>query len=253
MPSGAGLFYYVLAAVGIFTLLVGARSARAARPIRRRCTSSGCRSRSSACSRSRSAAGSIASTGSSTGATSSRCWCCRRSSCISRWCSPSVRTCPGYSALLARWLPAIYLPGAVLGLDARARAAARRASIPNTSSALVALLDRLELLYLAAFFTAGLAVLLRALSARALGHGQAPAAVDCLGHGARRDAVRARLRHSVRARRRAVDPMELSAVPLGFIPLAFASAIIRYRLMDVEIILKRLLDLHLGGRGDRRD
>ena len=36
-------------------------------------------------------------------------------------------------------------------------------------------------------------------------------------------------------------PMGLSAIPLGFIPLAFASAIIRYRLMDVEIILKRLL------------
>jgi PAS domain S-box-containing protein len=35
--------------------------------------------------------------------------------------------------------------------------------------------------------------------------------------------------------------MGLSAIPLGFIPLAFASAIIRYRLMDVEIILKRLL------------
>ena len=36
-------------------------------------------------------------------------------------------------------------------------------------------------------------------------------------------------------------PMGLTAIPLGFIPLAFASAIIRYRLMDVEIILKRLL------------
>jgi PAS domain S-box-containing protein len=36
-------------------------------------------------------------------------------------------------------------------------------------------------------------------------------------------------------------PMELSAVPLGFIPFAFASAIVRYRLMDVEVILKRLL------------
>ena len=36
-------------------------------------------------------------------------------------------------------------------------------------------------------------------------------------------------------------PMELSAIPLGFIPLAFASAIVRYRLMDVEVILKRLL------------
>ena len=36
-------------------------------------------------------------------------------------------------------------------------------------------------------------------------------------------------------------PMQLLALPLGFIPLAFASAIIRYRLMDVEVILKRLL------------
>ena len=35
--------------------------------------------------------------------------------------------------------------------------------------------------------------------------------------------------------------MELTAVPLGLMPLAFASAIVRYRLMDVEIILKRLL------------
>ena len=35
--------------------------------------------------------------------------------------------------------------------------------------------------------------------------------------------------------------MELTAVPLGIMPLAFASAIVRYRLMDVEIILKRLL------------
>src|SRR5262249_25380672 len=36
-------------------------------------------------------------------------------------------------------------------------------------------------------------------------------------------------------------PMELAALPLGFVPLAFASAIVRYRLMDVEVILKRLL------------
>ena len=35
--------------------------------------------------------------------------------------------------------------------------------------------------------------------------------------------------------------MELTAVPLGLVPLAFASAIVRYRLMDVEGILTRLL------------
>ena len=36
-------------------------------------------------------------------------------------------------------------------------------------------------------------------------------------------------------------PMQLSAVPLSLIPLAYASAIVRYRLMDVEVIVKRAL------------
>ena len=35
--------------------------------------------------------------------------------------------------------------------------------------------------------------------------------------------------------------MELSAIPLSLVPLAFASAIVRYRLMDVEVIVKRAL------------
>ena len=39
----------------------------------------------------------------------------------------------------------------------------------------------------------------------------------------------------------------------AFIPLAFASAIVRYRLMDVEIILKRLLVYTVGGGRHRRD
>jgi PAS domain S-box-containing protein len=39
-----------------------------------------------------------------------------------------------------------------------------------------------------------------------------------------------------------IDPplaLQLTAVPLGLVPLAFASAIVRYRLRDVEVIVKR--------------
>jgi two-component system, NtrC family, sensor kinase len=36
-------------------------------------------------------------------------------------------------------------------------------------------------------------------------------------------------------------PMEFSVIPLGLIPLAYASAIVRYRLLDVEVIVKRAL------------
>ena len=39
-----------------------------------------------------------------------------------------------------------------------------------------------------------------------------------------------------------IDPplaLQLTAIPLGFVPLTFASAIVRYRLRDVEVIVKR--------------
>jgi len=34
-------------------------------------------------------------------------------------------------------------------------------------------------------------------------------------------------------------PLQLTAILLGFLPLTFASAIVRYRLRDVEVIVKR--------------
>ena len=39
-----------------------------------------------------------------------------------------------------------------------------------------------------------------------------------------------------------IDPplaLQLTAIPLGLVPLTFASAIVRYRLRDVEVIIKR--------------
>jgi PAS domain S-box-containing protein len=145
----------------------------------------------------------------------------------------------GYSALMARWLPAAYLPAAVLGCT-RVLALVRADVDPEYFVRVVGLLDRLELLYLAAFLTGGLAVLLRALArARSV---TTKRQLRWIVWGTALGAVPFALGYAVpwAFGFEPSIPMELSAVPLGFIPLAFASAIVRYRLMDVEVILKRL-------------
>jgi two-component system NtrC family sensor kinase len=240
MPGGEGFFYYVLAAVGIFTLLVGA-AVRARRPTDQATLHFFWLS--------------VAFFGVFTFSFSGRLdrvdWVFYWGDAIAVMVLPPLFLhfalvfperphVPGYSAMLARWLPAIYLPGAVLG-STRALAIVRSSVDPEYFVRVISLLDRLEYVYLAVFLAAALAVLLRALSRarsvttkrqlRWIVWGTALGAVPfALGYA---------LPFAV-----GVDPsipMELSAIPLGFIPLAFASAIIRYRLMDVEIILKRLL------------
>jgi len=105
----------------------------------------------------------------------------------------------------------------------------------------IALIDRLEYVYLAVFFTAGLAILLRALSrAHSV---TVKRQLRWIVWGTALGALPFAIGYAIPFALGADPsiPMGLSAIPLGFIPLAFASAIIRYRLMDVEIILKRLL------------
>ena len=147
---------------------------------------------------------------------------------------------PGYSATLARWLPAIYLPGAVLG-STRALAVLRSGFDPEYFVRVIALLDRLEYIYFAIYLGAGLAVLVRALTrARSV---TVKRQLRWIVWGTTLGALPFALGYAIPFALGADPsiPMGLSAVPLGFVPLAFASAIIRYRLMDVEIILKRLL------------
>ncbi|MEO8678008.1 MAG: ATP-binding protein [Vicinamibacterales bacterium] len=240
LPSGAGLFYYLLAAVGIFTLLVGA-AVRARRPFDQATLHFFWLS--------------VAFFGTFTfsfnGPLDRLDWVFYWGDVIAVLVLPPLFLhfslvfperphIPGYSAVLARWLPAIYLPAAVLGCT-RALALLRSGVDPNYFVRLVGLLDRLEFLYLAGFLAAGLAVLVRALGRtrsvtvrrqlRWIVWGTALGAIPfALGYAI---PFAFGVNPSI--------PMELSAIPLGFIPLAFASAIIRYRLMDVEIILKRLL------------
>ena len=240
LPDGAGFLYYLLASVGIFTLLVGA-AVRARRPDDQAtlhffwlC---------------------VAFFGVLAFSFSGRLdrvdWAFYWSDVVALLLLPPLflhfaLVFPerphheGYAVHLSRWLPAVYLPAAVLGCT-RVLALIRAAIDPDYFVRLVGLLDRLEMLYLAVFLTAGLVVLLRALTRS---H-----SVTCkrqlrwIVWGTALGAMPFALGYAVPFAL-GVDPslpMELSAVPLGFIPVAFASAIVRYRLMDVEIILKRLL------------
>ena len=69
--------------------------------------------------------------------------------------------------------------------------------------------------------------------------GAPPAPLDRVGHRARRRpfAFGYALPWAF-----GIDPplgLQLTAIPLGLVPLTFASAIVRYRLRDVEVIVKR--------------
>ncbi len=141
------------------------------------------------------------------------------------------------SPLASRLFPLIYLPALLLGA-ARVITIGRLGADPALIS-VVAALDRAEPLYFALCLIGAVAVMIRARSeVRSLTGrrqlrwilwgtllGGAPCAIGyavpfALG-----------ITPSVR--------MELLTIPLGIIPLTFASAIVRYRLMDVEVIVKR--------------
>ncbi len=137
-------------------------------------------------------------------------------------------------------LPLLYLPAALLGI-ARVVAVARAPIDARLSMSVLELLDRFEPLYLAVCFALGLVVLVRAFSdvRSVTARRQLRWIVWGTGLGAVPFALGYALPYALGARPSL--PMELSAVPLSLIPLAFASAIIRYRLSDVEVIVKRAL------------
>jgi PAS domain S-box-containing protein len=240
LPSGTGGLYYVLAAVGIFTLLVGS-AVRTRRPFDQATLHFFWIS--------------VAFFGTFTFSFTGRF---DRVDWFFYWADnvaitllpplflhftlvfPERPHAHGYTAKLTRWLPAIYLPAGVLILT-RIVALLRASVDPSYFVRLIGMLDSLQLPHLTLFLAAGLAVLVRALQK------------------VRSVTSRRQLRWIVWGTAIGVLPfalgytipfalgvrpswqMELSAIPLAFIPLAFASAIVRYRLMDVEVILKRLL------------
>ena len=137
-------------------------------------------------------------------------------------------------------LPLLYLPAVLLGA-ARVAALLRAGQQGAVFSDVVTLVERGELICLGIGLIAGLAIMIRALGR------------------ARSVTARRQLRWIVGGTAFGAVPFvfgyalpsamgftpwrgaDLTAVLLGVVPLAFASAIVRYRLMDVEVIIKRAL------------
>jgi two-component system, NtrC family, sensor kinase len=136
-------------------------------------------------------------------------------------------------------LPLLYLPAAVLAM-ARIAAVARAPLDSRLFTSIVGALDRFEPLYLSICFAAGLVVLMRAFAnVRSV---TARRQLRWIVWGTALGAMPFALAYAVPYALGVAPslPMELSAIPLSLVPLAFASAIVRYRLLDVEVIVKRL-------------
>jgi PAS domain S-box-containing protein len=240
IPSGPGALYFVLAAVGIFTLLVGG-AVRLRRP------------RDPATLHFFWVA--VAFFGVFTFSFSGRL---DRLDWIFYWADGvSILALPPlflhftlvFPERPRRWMDgllgravmvSLYAPAVALGL-VRAFAVGESAHNARLFVSITSALDRLEYLYLAACLIGGLGTLIRALShvrtitarrqLRWIAWGTAlGAGTFALGYA---------LPYVL-----GVEPslpMELSAIPLGLIPLTYASAIVRYRLLDIEVIVKRAL------------
>ncbi len=145
----------------------------------------------------------------------------------------------GWPARRLAWIaPLLYLPA--LGLIAGRIAAVLQAEADGRLfSARLALLDRIEPAYLFACVVLALAVLGRAFGEITSQTARRQLRWIAWGTvlGVAPFAFGYALPWSL-----GMDPpfaLQLTAVPLGLVPLTFASAIVRYRLRDVEVIVKR--------------
>jgi PAS domain S-box-containing protein len=238
IPNGTRLFYYLLASIGIFTLLVGG-AVRLRRPHDPATLHFFWLS--------------VAFFGLFTFSFSGRLdrldWIFYWGDAISILALPALflhfalvfpeRSRQWATAGAGRLLvPSIYVPPVLLGL-ARAVALARSGDDAALFVGVIATLDRLDYVYLVGCFVGGVIALSRALA------------------DARSITARRQLRWIAWGTALGVAPfvcgyalpwafgvepslfMQMSAIPLSFIPLAYACAIVRYRLLDVEVIVKR--------------
>ncbi len=135
-------------------------------------------------------------------------------------------------------VPALYLPALLFG-GASVAAVVNGGQHGEVLTRVLSLLDRGQLVYLAFSLVAGLAIMVRAL--RRVRSVTARRQLRWIVWGTALGSVPFVVGYAL-PYALGLPPLsgfEFSALLLGLIPLAFASAIVRYRLMDVEVIIKR--------------
>lgn len=140
----------------------------------------------------------------------------------------------------AALLPLLYVPALALAAGRVAlvvRSSEGRLAGPLFSRAIEAF-DRLELAYL--LVCALFAILVLARAFRGIGSVTARRQLRWIAWGTALGAGPFALGYALPWALGAKPPvaLELTAIPLGLVPLTFASAIVRYRLRDVEVIIK---------------
>jgi two-component system, NtrC family, sensor kinase len=137
-------------------------------------------------------------------------------------------------------LPFVYLPAIVL-IAARILTVANGRQDGALLSRAVDLLDRAEPVYLFACASAAIAVLARAFGEITSLTGRRQ--LRWLAWGTVLGVGPFALGYALPWSLGAAPPiaLQLTAVPLSVVPLTFASAIVRYRLRDIEVIIKRAL------------
>jgi PAS domain S-box-containing protein len=143
------------------------------------------------------------------------------------------------TAIGSRLWPLVYLPALLFGA---VRVVAIVRSVQNAHfyiDGVVQTLDRFEPLYLSVYLCAGLAVIIRAF--REVRTVTARRQLRWVAWGTALGGLPFAFGYAVPYALGITPslPMDLSAIPLSLIPLTFASAIVRYRLADVEVIVKR--------------
>jgi PAS domain S-box-containing protein len=137
-------------------------------------------------------------------------------------------------------LPAIYLPALLLGALS-VISVVNGATHGEMLSRVTSIVQRGQLVYLALSLIAGLAIMVRAL--RRVRSVTARRQLRWIVWGTALGSIPFAFGYALPFAFgfTPLKGFEFSALLLGLIPLAFASAIVRYRLMDVEVIIKRAL------------